>query len=190
VMALTDFLARLLPGRDRRERARRLEAFAASIRAASVRGDRPALERLLDPIVEFGVTVEEADLEIEMVHGSLDLLDLSASIDRGEWPIVPTQHKIIGARTCRFSAPVQVSGTDETGKLFLTDNGAVLLLGKARNITWAHVAGVRLEDRDIVLTRRDGQPPHMLRCNTRSEAMRGEYLARRLHERSRSTRQP
>ena len=124
-----------------------------------------------------------ADLE----RGPHELLVVVAGVrvalaDRPALPVLATQHRVIGAARCHFTAPSSLTGpVDAPGKLFVTSDGLVFA-GSARVFTWPwhRVRAIMRSERALVVTLAGAPDPIAILCNTYGDAMTARYLAARL----------
>jgi len=176
----------LLPGgrarAERREMDRKLALLRGEIETARRTGGRAALERLRTRPAELGLSDDEADLELELLEGLLEVEALKEQVAGGAvLPVMETNHRALAGEPCHFAAPASrpdVAG-DGGGKLFLTPHRLVYIGSTPVTLSWAHVTGVDADARDIVIRAR---PDRLLsfRCNSYIDALRGAWIASRL----------
>jgi hypothetical protein len=185
---LAVLLAVTFPGRARRFRRDldlRLARLRADIHSAIERQDGERLDALRRRPGELSLSEDDAASELEMIDGGLDLLELvRLTTVEGRPPVIETGHKAIGADRCHFVAPASLAAAhgEHTGKLFLTDQRVVFLGGATTTVPWSGIREIALQDRDLVMVRSGGEL-YRFRCNTWSDAMRAEYIARWLRRR-------
>jgi hypothetical protein len=165
----------------------RTEIDAAAERDATT-GSWPGLQngllgRLVERAGELVLTEDDGAVELEMLDGYQQLVDLAQSVERGGLPVVETQHRVIVGETCRFSAPAtrfaESTDADATsGRVFLTDRRVVFLGPSVISGFWPSFAVIGRSGRDLLLssaTRR-----LQFRFNTFADAMRAAWLSDRL----------
>jgi hypothetical protein len=163
-----------------RRQAFRLEA--KRVAEAGTRDDIEALTRRLD---ESGWGPDDFELEREMLHGRVAVIEVLESARRDGPPVVVTQHKAACGETCHFLAPVSVA-TDHgeaSAKLFLTSERLRVVGGASLSVGWGTVRDVATRERDLVVT--TAQRQHIVRCNAFADAWVAAELARLLIERQR-----
>lgn len=176
----------LLPGgkarAERRELERRLAQLRAEIEAARHAGGRAALERLRARPAQLGLSDDDADLEMELLDGLVEVERLKEQEAAGApLPQVETSHRAVAGETCHFAAPASrpdVAG-DGGGKLFLTSRRLVYIGTTPAAVSWAHVAAVHAASRDFVVRAR---PDRLLafRCNSYADALAAAWIATHL----------
>jgi hypothetical protein len=179
------FLANLFGGARRaaeRDLERRLDVLRGELRAARAAGHTGALADLPARLGALDLTEEDAALELEIVDGLLAVASMQEDAARGDpLPVVVTTHRALAGEACHFLAPAWRPDApgDSGGKLLFTPRRLVYLGSPAATLSWAHVADVRDQDRDIVLRAR---PDRLLvfRCNSYSDTLRGVWLAQQL----------
>jgi hypothetical protein len=176
----------LLPGgrarAERRETDRKLGLLRGEIESARQADGRAALERLRARPAELGLSDDEADLELELLEGLVEVETLKELAAGGATlPVVETNHRALAGEPCHFAAPASrpdVAG-DGGGKLFLTPRRLVYIGASPVTLSWAHVTGVDAAARDIVVRARPER--HLsFRCNSYVDALRGAWIAGQL----------
>jgi hypothetical protein len=116
----------------------------------------------------LGATDEELEVDLERLHGRLDVLSLQETISSGRLPEITTQHKAVLGESCRFMAPAQwcAPAADVPGKLFLTDDRLRFVGGTGVTLRWSAVARVTTVDRDLLVLPVGGGEPRRFRCNS------------------------
>ena len=162
--------------------------FRAQARGTAADGARDAVESLLRRPAESGWNEDELELELEMLHGRLAVLDLEAILQAGSLPVVATQHKAVAHETCHFLAPVSVAGEAgaSSAKLFVTSRRIRVLGARDVSVTWGTIRDVRVDARDLIVSSA-GAVQHLLRCNSFADAWVAARLARALVERHRAS---
>jgi hypothetical protein len=165
-----------------RDLDRRVRAFRAEVLAARASGDAARLTALCDRPAALGLTEDDVALELEMVDGLLDVIALQEASAQGAMlDVVETSHRALTGEVCRFMAPAgrPDHANDSGGKLFFTDRRLAYLGASSLAISWAHVAGVRDVERDLVIRVRP-DTLHTFRCNSYAATLRGAWIAGRL----------
>jgi hypothetical protein len=149
---------------------------------AAVSGPASAVdvERLRGELDALALPEEEIEIEREMLDGLEGLAQLQAA---SELPVVPTGHRIVGAETCHFSAPVSMPDepAQPGGRLLLTATRGIFVGGASGSaIAWHTVAEVAQAGRDVVLVRKDRARLYRFRFNSYGDALAAAELARRL----------
>jgi hypothetical protein len=142
-------------------------------------GDRETLERLLQMPAALGITEEEVELELEMVHGALDRLALRERLARDGLPILEHQHKALGADRCHFrcSAFTVDEAGHRPGRLFLTHRRLVFLASPLLALPWSATASIEDDERDIVVNTVTPGVSYRFHCNSFSDARCGVLIA-------------
>jgi hypothetical protein len=129
-------------------------------------------------------TVEpDVEMELEMLDALDQLRAVRQTVSAGELPRVDTQHRVIAAETCHFTAPASIA-TDHaqsTGRLLLTASRAVFVgAGRTSVSAWHQVNEVVRIERDVLLVRADRTPAAHFRFNSYGDAVVCAFLARHL----------
>lgn len=183
--AMLSFLERLVGGERRaaeRELERRLDVLRGDLRRARAAGDIEAIRRLPLRLGELQLTEDDAALELEVVDGLLEVAALKEAMARGEGlPTIATSHGVLGGEACHFLAPAwrPDQAGDGGGKVLFSPRRLIYLGASAVTVSWAHVAEVRDEDRDIVVRARPDRVI-ALRCNSYADTLRGAWIAQQL----------
>lgn len=162
-----------------RDLERRLELLRTGLRTAREAGDLDAIARIRTLLPALHLTEDDAALELEMADGLLEVAALREAVVRGEGlPVVPTSHRALGGEECHFAAPAwrpEAAG-DGGGKLLFSARRLIYLGSPPVTLSWAHVAEVRDQGRDLVVRAR---PDRLLvfRCNSYVDTLRGAWLA-------------
>jgi hypothetical protein len=155
--------------------------------------DRAQLEALAARLDALGLSDDDVEIEREMLDGLEQLVELDGSVAAEGLPRLETGHRVVGADTCHFSAPVSMPDdpAQPCGRLILTSSRAIFV-GGARGTTfpWHTIGEVVQRDRDVILVRHDRETLSRFRCNSFGDAVCGAFLARYLSNRrkGRSTR--
>ncbi len=162
-----------------RDLDRRVRLFRAEVLAARSASDEAALAALRTRHAALGLTEDDVALELEMVDGLLEVIEMKKAAAAGmPLPEIPTSHRALAGETCRFVAPAfrPDSPNDPGGKLFFTDRRIIYLGSPSLTISWAHVADVRDADRDLIVRVRP-DAIRVFRCNSYLDTLRGAWLA-------------
>jgi hypothetical protein len=179
------FFARSAPDESSHGIREAVAAFRAETLDACKRRDRRTLEALLAAPAARGLREDDVELELEIIQGELDVLDLETQAAASGLPIVESQHRAIGADRCYFSAPVCLAqdGGDRPGRLFLTSRRLLFVGGSTASTTWGGVRDLAADERDLVVTLHRADL-WRLRLNSYSDARRAAFIARQLRNES------
>lgn len=99
-------------------------------------------------------------------------------------PTVTTQHRVIGADACHFTAPVTLAAeVGIPGRLFLTSARCIFAGGKVQAWPWHRVRQVLRSGRDVALVVA-GQDAHVhIQTNSYTDALLIVHLSDRLRAR-------
>ncbi len=167
-----------------RDLERRVRSFREDVLAARAAPDESVLLALRARPAALGLTEDDVALELEIVDGLLEVIELKKAAAGGApLPEIPTNHRALAGEPCRFVAPAcrPDSTNDPGGKLFFTDRRLVYLGSPSLTISWPHVIDVREDDRDLLVRLRAGGV-RAFRCNSYMDTLRGAYIATRLLE--------
>lgn len=179
------FLSRLFNSEARaaeRDLERRVAAFRAEVLASRSSTDADALARIKLRPAALGLTEDDVALELEMLDGLLDVLQLRGAIQQGRpLPLVDTSHRALAGEACHFMAPAFRADqpNDPGGKLFFTSRRLLYLGAPSVSCGWAHVADVRDAGRDLIVRIRP-ETLRTFRCNSYVDTLRGAYIASQL----------
>jgi hypothetical protein len=124
--------------------------------------------------------IDERERQVEMLEGLDALCALAAS---QAIPVLDTQHRVIGADTCHFMAPVSAPDLgDAIGKLFLTSQRVIFAGGASIAWPWHRVRRVTRHERDVLFEGGDSLALH-LRCNSYGDALAAKAIGERLRQR-------
>lgn len=167
-----------------RHASRSRQQFRAAVHAG-LAGDRETLERLLQMPAALGIPEEEVELEIEMVHGALDLLVLEERLLQDGLPVLEHQHKALGADQCHFrcSAFTVDEAGHRPGRLFLTHRRLIFLASPLFALPWSATTSIEDDARDIVVSTVTPGLAYRFHCNSFSDARCGVLIARTLMRR-------
>jgi hypothetical protein len=140
-------------------------------------GDLAALRRDLDQAVPPDGDVE---VELEMLEALEQLRQFQQDAARGTLPVLETQHRLVAAEGCHFTAPASV--TDEaaqaSGRVLVTPSRVVFVgAGRTQVTAWHAVRDVVRIERDVALVRADRSPAAQFRFNTYTDAVVTAFLA-------------
>jgi hypothetical protein len=165
-----------------------LRRFRADVKTALAGAlDRTAIDGLLQRPAADGLTDDDVELEVEALHGAVDLLELQARVAREGLPVVPHQHKALAGERCAFIASVSLAdeATQRTGRLFLTDKRLVFVSTPLVALPWGAVNRIADDGRDLIVVAPGRGAFHRFRCNSFADARCGRWLAERLREEAR-----
>jgi hypothetical protein len=131
----------------------------------------------------LAATEPDVEMELEMLDALDQLRTVQRDVAAGSLPVVETQHRVIGAETCHFSAPASMPGDHQqsAGRVLLTGSKAVFVgSGRSSGTAWHMVHAIARLDRDVLLTRPDTTPLAHFRFNTYADAVVCAFLAERL----------
>lgn len=164
------------------ERQARVRAFHGTVQRAIASGARAPLEALRQPPPDLGLSEDEVELELEMVQGALDAMDLDARLASEGLPVLAHQHKALGDDRCHFLASVFLADDDghRTGRLFFTNRRVFFLANPVLSVPWSRVASLEEDERDLVIATVGAGEMYRFRCNSFSDARCGALMARAL----------
>ena len=151
--------------------------------------DAPDAARVPDlraRLTALGLESDEREIEREMLEALETLVGLAAEVEATGPPTIVTGHKAAGADQCHLAAPASLPDdpTHPPGTLLLTSSRAVFVGGsQSIAMPWHTVTSCARADRDLLLAGRS--VAHRVRCNSYSDALRAQFLARHLSRRSR-----
>lgn len=151
--------------------------------AAIAQPDADAVARLRSALATLALPDEEIELESEMLDGFAAVVELGSLIAASGLPLVETGHRVIGAESCHFSAPVFVpdDSSQAGGRLLFTPTRAVFAGGaKPTSLPWHAVTDVQQTSRDILFVRADRERVYRFRANSYADALCGALIAQRL----------
>lgn len=150
--------------------------------------DTPDAVRVADlraRLTALGLDSDEREIEREMLEALEALVGLAAEVEATGPPTIVTGHKAAGADQCHFAAPASLPDdpAHPAGTLLLTSSRAVFVGGThSMAMPWHAVTFCARADRDLLLAGRS--VAHRVRCNSYSDALRAQFLARHLARRS------
>jgi hypothetical protein len=184
-------LAVMLPGRAERaaaELVRRLGQFRHAINAAGDEPTRDSLEGLLRYARALELRDEDISGELTSLRASLDGLELTARLERGDLPVVAATGLAPGD-ACRFMAAARFGRrcADQFGHVLLTDGWFEFRGAFDVSVAWSEVSQVERAGTEIIVQLRDTR--RMLRCSllTVIDATRAGVLAQHLTRRANVT---
>ena len=160
-----------------------LDHWHADWESAVTRLDDAAAAQLAARLHAAPPLAEDVEVEEEMLQALQDVLVLARELARAALPVIETAHRAAAGERCHFSAPVSMPDdpAQPTGRLLLTA-GRVVFAGGSRTPTvpWHAARDVIRRGRDLVVVRVGGEDGYRFRCNTFSDAVRAEAIARHL----------
>jgi hypothetical protein len=172
-----------MPGRQTlasRELERRRTLFQDKTETAIKSCDRRQIEALAALQQRLGLLDSEVALQREQSEALIRLLELDAAQETGGFPVITGVESVIGTTDCYFVAETCLDkrGADETGNLYLT-KGALLFVGASRiEVPWPKIASVSIEQRDLVVQRRDRQTPYRFRMPVLADTLCASRVSR------------
>lgn len=131
-----------------------------------------------------GLTASGVDLEVEFeMLDALEQLREAQRAAAGPLPIVETQHRVVGAEACHFTAPAALPSDEQqaSGRLLLTSGRAIFVGGgRTASTPWHAVHQIQRADRDVLLVRPDRAAAAHFRFNTYGDAVLCAFIAGRL----------
>lgn len=160
---------------------------AAGWRAAWAEAiDRPSpgdIDRLRTGLEGLRRVAQDLEIELEMLEAVEVLRALESDLASAGLPRVETQHRVVGADPCHFSAPASIAAGDaqDSGRVLFTETRAIFVGSGRTSVTpWHTVQDALRSDRDLMLLRRDDSPAAHYRFNTFADALSAALLARHL----------
>jgi hypothetical protein len=138
-------------------------------------------ERLRHELDQLAPDLEDVEVETEMLDALVSLRQLHAGAERGELPILDTQHRIVGTEPCHFTAPASLPDdpAQTSGRLLITPTRALFVgAGRTHVVAWHTVHDAVRVDRDVVLMRADKSAGAYFRLNTYGDAVATVFFAR------------
>jgi hypothetical protein len=177
-------------GRVTSEPLRRFRADVKTALAGAL--DRAAIDGLLQRPAAEGLSEDDVELEVEALHGAVDLLDLQARVERDGLPVIAHQHKALAGERCAFIASVSLAdeATQRTGRLFLTDRRLVFVSTPLVALPWGAIQRIVDDGRDLIVAAPGRGALHRFRCNSFADARCGRWLAERLRDEARDAPGP
>lgn len=158
--------------------------------AAIARPDRAAHARLQGRLAALAPGADDVEVEQEMLDALDAVVTLTDQLARSGLPQIETTHRVIRGEVCHFSAPVSMpeDPAQPSGRLLLTPARAVFIGGpKGITIPWHAASQILRRDRDLVVVRADREAPFRFRCNSYTDAVGAEFIARCLSSARRRT---
>jgi len=170
-----------------KERQRQAEpagtAWRAQWAAAVDAADAGAIEQLRSELMTLAATVEDVEIEQEMLDGLTALVSLAPALRAGQLPRVVTGHRVVGSDVCAFSAPASLvdDPAQPAGRVILTDRRAIFAGGgPSVSVPWHRVGAVLRADRDLLLVLAGTEASQRFRFNSYADALCGVAIARHL----------
>lgn len=148
--------------------------------------DAARVADLRERLAGLGLDSDDREIEREMLEALEALVGLAAEVDAKGPPTIVTGHKAAGTDRCHFAAPASLPDdpAQPAGTLLLTSSRAVFVGGsQSIAMPWHAVMSLTRAERDLLLASRSAT--HRVRCNSYSDALRVQFLARHLSRRSR-----
>jgi hypothetical protein len=162
-----------------------LRRFRADVKTALAGAlDRTAIDALLQRPAADGLAEDDVELEVEALHGAVDLLDLQARVARDGLPSVAHQHKALAGERCAFIASVSLAddAAQRTGRLFLTDKRLVFVATPLVTLPWGAIQRIVDDGHDLIVVAPGRGAVHRFRCNSFADARCGRWLAEQLKD--------
>lgn len=151
--------------------------------AAAISGNGSGGSDLRARLDALSATEPDVEIELEMLDALDQLHELRQALANGGLPSVETQHRVIGAEACHFTAPASMP-TDQSqssGRVLLTRSRAVFVgPGRTSATAWHMVHDVARIERDVVFVRGDKSAAAHFRFNNYADAIVCAFLAERL----------
>lgn len=174
----------------------RLAQFRHELMAVCAEPTRAALERLLQRPRELGLREDEIGDELDQIRASLAALELRASVERGELPVVTSVDPLAPGDSCHFLCPVRFGRrrSDQFGHLMFTGGWLKFRGALDLSVSWSEIASVRRDGRELIVSLHDSRRVLRFACHSLAEAATGgviaEHLAQAAHvETAPSTRE-
>ena len=169
------------------ELTQRMGRFRHALNAVGDTPSRADLERLLDYARTLELRDDEISEELAAIRASLDALELSARLERGDFPIVPQPGLAPGDR-CHFTAPVRFGRrrADQFGHLVLTTGWLKLRGALDVGVPWTEVSAVERAGADVIVPLVNSRRLLRISCQSVSDAARGGIIAQHLLQRARA----
>ncbi|HEX4935301.1 MAG TPA: hypothetical protein VFV33_19105, partial [Gemmatimonadaceae bacterium] len=103
----------------------------------------------------------------------------------GTLPVIETQHRMVAAEGCHFTAPASVAdeASQASGRVLVTPTRVVFVgAGRTQVTAWHAVRDVVRFERDVVLVRADRTAAARFRFNTYGDAVVTAFLAAHFKE--------
>lgn len=160
-----------------------LEQWHADWGAALSALDPAAASQLEARLRARAATAEDVEVEEEMLQALRDALALSRDLAAGVLPAIETTHRAAAGERCHYSAPVSMPDdpAQPTGRLLLTAGRAAFAGGtRSPSLAWHATRDVVRSGRDLLFVRAGADEGYRFRCNSFSDAVCGEAIARHL----------
>jgi Protein of unknown function (DUF4236) len=168
----------------RAELAQRVSTFGAAVAGLSSSPSSLGVKRVLATQHELGLTDSEAGpLQIEKLKAIDAVLDFEASCG-DHLPAVPAPQHIVAPDICYFAAEAvhdRRGENDPAGTLYLTDKRVLFVSTEGlTSAAWRQVLSVGLDGRTLRIQRRDRQNPYLFDFSTYTDAMKAEFITKRV----------
>jgi len=140
-------------------------------------------ESLRTRLDELAANEPDVEIEREMLEALDQLRAVQRTVSTGLLPTVETQHRVIAAETCHFTAPASMPSdhAQSSGRVLLTKSRAVFVSAGQTSVTpWHQIQQVARIERDVMLVRVDGSPGAHFRFNCYADAVVCAFLASHL----------
>ena len=147
------------------------------------------LDRLRAELDQLAPGVDDVEVETEMLDALVCVRDLQAAAQRGQLPIVETQHRVVGTEPCHFTAPASLpdDAAQTSGRLLITPTRLLFIGGgRTQAVAWHAVHEAIRAERDVALLRGDTSTAAHFRLNTYTDAVATVFFARHF----KNTRRP
>lgn len=130
------------------------------------------------------LAAQNSSVDHEAQDEMLEAMEAVLAAAPAPLPTVTTQHRVIGADACHFTAPVTlVADVGVPGRLFLTSARCIFAGGKVQAWPWHRIRQVMRAGRDVALVVA-GQDAHVhLQTNSYTDALLIVHLSERLRGR-------
>jgi hypothetical protein len=140
-------------------------------------GDVVTLRRELE---EASPPDADVEIELEMLEALEQLRHFQQNAASDTLPVIETQHRMVAAETCHFSAPA--SAPDEaaqtSGRVLITPTRIVFVgAGRTQVTAWHAVRDVVRMARDVAFVRADRTAAAQFRFNSYTDAVVTAFLA-------------
>lgn len=140
-------------------------------------GDLATLRRELEEATPADGDVE---MELEMLEALEQLRQFQLQAASGSLPVIETQHRMVAAEACHFSAPASVAdeGAQTSGRVLITPARVVFVgAGRTQVTAWHAVRDVVRLSRDVAFVRADRSVAAQFRFNTFGDAVVTAFLS-------------
>lgn len=183
-------LAMTLPTQSERagqELVRRLAQFRHELNAIGDTPTRAMLERMILRASELGLRADEVGDELQQLRACVEALDMQSRLERGDLPVADSLDPLPPGDTCHFICPVRFGRrrSDQFGHLLLTSGWLKFRGALDVSVSWAEVASLRRDGRDLVVSLHDSRRMFRFSCHSFGEAATGGVIAEHLAQAAR-----